>query len=104
QRPLREPVVTARNEPAARLVPAAEVEAEGDLGMTADDDVVELEPELEPPLGRPATALVERAVVRVDEERIVRRVELDVGRAETSELVDLLSEELGNVCEEVFEA
>ena len=100
---LGEPVVAALDEPAARLVAAAEVEAEGHAGMIADHVVVELEAEVEPALRRPAAALVEVPVARVDEQRIVRRVELDVGRAEPDELVDLLAQDLGHVPEERLE-
>ena len=67
--------------------------------MVADDEVVELEAELEPTVGRPAAALVEVAVARVEEERVVRRVELDVACAEPNELVHLLAQDLRHVAE-----
>ena len=104
EEPLGEPVVAALDEPAARLVPAAEVEAERDPVVLADDEVVELEPELEPALGRPPAARVEVAVARIEEQRVVRRVELDVGGAEANELVDLLAQDLGDVAEELLQA
>src|SRR5712691_11985124 len=59
KQPLREPVVPPFHEPAARLVTAAEVEAEGDARVIPDDVVVKLDAELQPPLGRPAAAFVE---------------------------------------------
>ena len=104
KRRLGEPVVAALDEPAARLVPAAEVEAERHAGMVSDDDVVELEAELEPALGRPAAALVEVAIAGVEEQRVVGRVELDVGGAELDELVDLLAQDLGDRPEELLQA
>src|SRR5439155_6828631 len=46
KQPLREPVVPSFDEPAARLVTAAEVEAEGDARLISDYLVVELDAEL----------------------------------------------------------
>ena len=89
--PLGQPVVPALDEPSAGLVPPAQMKAERDARVIADDVVVELEAELERALDRPAPALVEVSVARVGEERVVRRVELDVGRAEPHELGDLLA-------------
>ena len=100
---VRKPVVPALDEPAAGLVSPAEVEAEGDVRMIADHVVVQLETQLEPPLGRPAAALVELPVPRIDQQRVLRRVQLDVRRAEPHQLVDLLAEQLGDVLEECFE-
>ena len=98
-----DPVVAAGDEPAARLVPAAEVHPERHARMVADDEVVELEAELQPAVGGPAAGLVELPVAGVEEEGVVRRVELDVAGAEAHELVDLLAEDLGDVSEVVLE-
>src|SRR5436309_6012492 len=103
EQPLREPVVPPFHEPAACLIAAAEVEAEGDARVISDDVVVELDTELEPALGRPAATFVEPAVCRIDEQRVVRCVQLDVHRAEPHELVDLLTEEFGDVGEELLQ-
>ena len=48
-------------------------------------------------------ALVEVAPALVEEQRVVRRVELEVGRAEAGELLDLLAQDRGDVPEEVLE-
>src|SRR5207244_7246854 len=90
--------------PSAGLVASAGVEAGRDVSVVADDVVVELETALECAFGRPPAALVEVAIPRVDEQRVVRRVELDVRCAETHELVDLLPQQLGDVGEEVLDA
>ena len=71
--------------------------------MIADHGVVQLEAEVEPALRRPAAALVEVAVARIEQERIVGRVQLDVGRAELDQLVDLLAQDRGHVLQERLE-
>jgi hypothetical protein len=73
------------------------MEAERDARTLSEDDIVELKAEVEPALGRPASALVEGAIGGIEEERIVGSVELDVLAAEPHELVDLLAEDLGDI-------
>ena len=100
---LRQPVVPALDEPSARLVSTAQVHRERDTFVLPIDEVVELEAEIEPTLRRPAPARIEVAVGRVDEQRVVRRVELNVGGAQTDELVDLLAQDLGDRAEKLLE-
>lgn len=76
------------------------MEAEHHAEVVGDDDVIELRAELDPPIGRPTPALVELPIRGIDEQRIVRGVELDVGGAETDELGDLLAKDLRDVAEE----
>ena len=96
-------LVAARDEPARVLVAAAQVEAEGHARRGVDHRVVELDAVRQPALGRPAAGLVERAPRRVDEERVVRRVDLEVRRAEAGELADLVDEDRDDVLHERVE-
>jgi hypothetical protein len=80
------------------------VKAERHVRVVADHGIVELEAEFEPAIRRPAAARVELSVPGIDQERVLRRVELDVGRSEANELVDLLAEDLGDVGEESLQA
>src|SRR5947208_11480320 len=70
----------------------------------ADDVVVEFKPKLEPAFGGPAAARVELSPGRIDEKRIVGRVELQVAGPEPNQLVRLLAQECGDVAEERLEA
>jgi hypothetical protein len=79
------------------------MKAERNAGTLSEDDVVELEAEVEPTLGRPASALIEVAIGGIKEERIVGSVELDVLAAEPRELVDLLAQDLGDVGQEALQ-
>ena len=69
----------------------------------ADDSVIELGAQLEPSFGRPPTACVEVPVARVEDHRVVGRVELKVRRSHCLELVRFLPENLCNVGEKVLE-
>src|SRR5262249_1522701 len=73
----REPVVAALHQPGALLVAATKMKAERHAGALSEDDVVEFEAEVEPALGRPASAGVELAIGGIKKQRIVRSVELD---------------------------
>jgi hypothetical protein len=68
-------------------------------------DVVELELEAEvkPALGRPASAGIEVAIGGIKEEQIVGSVELDVFAAQPHELVDLLTQDFGDVGQEALQ-
>ena len=68
--------------------------------VLAHHQVVELRPELDPSIGRPASALVELAVPGIDQQRVLRGVELDVRGAQTDELHDLVAKDLRDVAEE----
>ena len=61
-----------------------------------DHRVVERQPVLDPALGRPAPLLVEGAPVGVDQQRIVRRVELHVPAAQPGELANLAAQQVGH--------
>jgi hypothetical protein len=100
---LREPVVAALDQPAALLVAATKMEAERNAGTLSEDDVIKLEPEIEPALDRPSSALIEVAIGGIKQERIVGSVELDVLAAEPHELVDLLTKDLGDVGQEALQ-
>ncbi len=69
-----ERLVGAGDEPAAALVALAQVEGEGDAGVVAYDVVVELDAAGHPAVEGPAPLLVEPAGLRVQQERVVRRV------------------------------
>src|SRR5947209_6515583 len=58
----REPLIAALDQPAALLIAATKMKAERNAGTLSEDDVVELEAEVEPTLGRPASALIEVAI------------------------------------------
>jgi hypothetical protein len=58
------------------------MESERNAGTLSEDDVLELETEVEPALGRPASAGVEVAIGRIKKEWIVGSVELDVFAAQ----------------------
>jgi hypothetical protein len=70
--------------------------------MLSEDNVVELEAEVKPALGRPASVFIEVAIGGIKQERIVGCVELDVLAAQPHELVDLLTQDLGNVGQEAL--
>ena len=98
---LRDPLVAARHQPSARLVPAAQMKTEGDLGDGVHQGVVELDAAHKPLIDRPPLALVESPHLRIDEQRIVRRVELDVSAAEAGELLDLPPKDFRDRLQEV---
>ena len=79
------------------------MEAERNAGTLSEDDVVELEAEVKPALGRPTSALVKVAIGRIEQQRIVGSVELDVLAAQAYELIDLLAQDLGNVSQEALQ-
>jgi hypothetical protein len=68
-----------------------------------DDGLVVRYPELEPALGRPASALIEVAIGGIERKRIVGSVELDVSAAQAHELVDLLAQDPGDVGQEALQ-
>jgi hypothetical protein len=78
----RDPLVAAARKPAAALVSPAQVKAECDAGKIPDDGVVHLDAAFQVALRAPALGFVEDARRRIEQQRIVGRVELDVGRAE----------------------
>ena len=96
-------LVAARDQPPAELIAAAQVEAERGRPPGLDHRVVELDRAGQPPLGRPAARLVERPPGRVDQQRIVRRVELDVRAAQPHQLGGLVAQDGGHVGHEVVE-
>ena len=78
----RDPVVAAGRVEHALVIAAADVDAEGDAGVPADDRVVELDARVEH-LVRIAAALAVAFADRLVEQRgVLRRVDLDVGAAE----------------------
>ncbi|MGH3896749.1 MAG: hypothetical protein ACRDTA_00560, partial [Pseudonocardiaceae bacterium] len=79
------------------LVAATKTEAEHHAGMLSDDEVVELKAQVEPAPGRPASVFVEVAIGGIEQQRIVRGIELDVLAAQPHQLVDLLAQDLGDV-------
>jgi hypothetical protein len=79
------------------------MEAERDVGCGVDDRVVELDPAREPLLQRPASRFVEGLPDRVNQQRVMRGVELHVGASEPLQLLDLLDEDGGDVGDEVVE-
>ena len=89
----RDVVVAAGHQPARVLVALAEMEAERDLGRRVDHRVVELDPVGQEPIHRPPARLVERAPSRVDQQRVVRRVELHVAAAEPRQLAHLVDQD-----------
>src|SRR5436309_7412378 len=99
----RDRVVRPGREPAASLVPAAEVEAEGDARMTADHRVVHRDAVGEPAREAPAPRLVEGPRPLVEQERVVWRVELDVERTPPDQLRDLGAQDVDDVGEKGFE-
>ena len=99
----RDVLVAAGDQPAAGLVALAEVEAGHHARAVAEHVVVELGAEAQPTARGPAAAGVEVAVALLHEQRVVRRVELDVRAAEAGELVDLGAQDLGDVAEERLE-
>ena len=79
------------------------MEAERNAGTLSEDDVVELETEVEPALGRSASAGVEVAIGGIEEQWIVGSIELDVFTAQPHELVDFLAQDFGDVGKEAFQ-
>src|SRR5919106_337846 len=65
--------------------------------------VVELYASTHPAVEVPASSLVELAGRGVKEQRVVRRVELDVGRTKPHQLLDLIAQDLRHVIEEIVE-
>jgi hypothetical protein len=100
---LRDRLVAALDEPAARLVPATEVEPEGHPRTIADDPVVELEAQLDLSFARPAATGVEVPVVGVEHHRVMGSVELEIGGSHRFQLVGLLPEKLRDAGQEVLE-
>jgi hypothetical protein len=81
------------------VVPAADVDAEGDAWLTVDDRVVELDARVQHPIrirAAPAIAFADRLV---EQRRVLRRVDLHVLAAEPRELGDLAPREVDQVGE-----
>src|SRR5207249_393259 len=100
---VRDRVVRAGGEPAASLVPPADVEAEGDARTIPDHRVVHRDAVSEPAREAPAPRLVEGPRPVVEQERVVRRVELDVERTPPDQLRDLGAQDVDDVGEKGFE-
>src|SRR5918997_5799971 len=71
--------------------------------MLPDGVVVELDATGEPAVEVPPSLLVEAAGLLFEEQRVLRRVELDVGGPEPDELVNFFAQYLGDVLQETVE-
>ena len=70
--------------------------AKGDVGKRADHGVVQLDASPQPLIGAPTLPLVEASGRWVDQQRIVRRVELDIGAAQAHQLGHLFAQDVGD--------
>ncbi len=80
------------------------MEAECRGAPSVDHGVVQLNPVRQPALHRPPARLVEGAPDRVDEQRIVGSVQLDIGASQAYQLPDLLAHHLDDVGHEGVQA
>src|SRR5204863_185729 len=71
------------------IVAAADMETEADAGMVADDGVVHLDAGIDEPFGIAPALTVPFPDRRVEERRVLGRVDLDVGAAQPGQLFDL---------------
>src|SRR3989441_1252988 len=99
----RDPLVPATRKPAAALISSAQVKAEGDAGKIPHDGVVHLDAAFQVSLRAPALGFVEAARRRIKQQRIVGRVELDIGRADPHQLRDFLAQDVHHVGEKAFQ-
>src|SRR5262245_3491126 len=97
-------LIVARDEPTALLVAATEMDGEGEVGESRHDGVVELDPAAQPLIERPAARFIKGPGLGRQQQRIVRRVDLNIGGAEAKELRDLVTQDRDDVGEEVLEA
>src|SRR5262249_56146428 len=96
--------VPACPEPAAELVAPAQMESEGGGPPGVDHRVVQFDPVAEPALKRPAACLVKGPPGWVDEQRVMRRVELDVAASEPDQLGYLVAQDRHHVGHERVQA
>src|SRR6266702_4008633 len=97
-------LIVAFDEPTAFLVATTEVDGEGHVGKSGHDGVVELDPAAQPLIERPASRFIKGPGLRREEQGIVRRVDLDIGGTEASQLRDLITKDRNDIGEEVLEA
>jgi hypothetical protein len=81
--------VAAAREPPAALVPASNVKTEGHSRETVHDGIVEIDTSIKPSVETPTQSLVENASFAIEQKTVVGRVELDVSRSETDQLLNL---------------
>ncbi len=79
------------------------MEPEGGRPPGVDHSVVELDAVGEPTIQRPAARFVEGSPPLVDQQRIVRGVELNVGAAEPDQFPDLFAHDLDDIGHESVE-
>ncbi len=76
-------LVSSNGQPPAALVAPSEVKPKGHLRKIADDGVVHLDALLYPAIETPSLRLVEGAGFRIDQQPIMRRIDLDIGGAQS---------------------
>ncbi len=94
---LRDPIVAAGGVEHALVIAPADVDAEGQAGVSLDDRVVQLDRRVEHAIGIAAAGAVALADGLVEQPGILRGVNLDVLAAEARELGNLAAGEIHDV-------
>ena len=73
--------VSSLRQPTAALIAASDVKTEGYSGEALHDGVIQLYADTEPSVETPTLTLIEAARLRIEQQAVMGRVQLNVGRA-----------------------
>ena len=104
EEPATDRFVTSLGEPPAALIAASEMERESDIWKSADDGIVQLDAARQPLVQTPALLFVETPCLGVEHQPVVRRIDLDVTRAQARQFLHLFAQELNDVREETIQS
>ena len=100
---LGDEIIAAFDQPATALISPTKVKAEGYIREIRHERVVQLDTEFQPFIELPAPGLIKGAGFGIEQQGIVRRVDLDIGRAQTHQLDHFISENVDDVGEEALQ-
>ena len=95
--------IAALGQPPAALITASDVESESDTHNPVDNSVVQLYAQAQPLVQVPALSFVEGSCFGIEKKPIVRRVDLNISRAQTRQLFDLVTQDFNDVGQEAIE-
>ena len=95
--------ISSLRQPTAALVAASDVKPESHIAKPVHYRVVQFDAQREPPVKTPAKVLVENARSGIEQQAIMRRVDLDVSRAEAHEFGNFLTQDADDVGEKRIE-